>query len=107
MARYVVRFFKALLSSDGHPFKCLQTQIDVMGAEDAAQAARWAAQAFEADHNIRDWQLHADTREVVAIEAPADAASGCSDDPHAVWSVRAVTRATQNGADRSHAARRR
>jgi hypothetical protein len=31
MSRYHVSFFKNLLSSDGHPFKCLQRRIDVNG----------------------------------------------------------------------------
>ena len=38
MSTYHVSFFKYLLSSDGHPFKCLQRRIDVNDAESAAQA---------------------------------------------------------------------
>jgi hypothetical protein len=33
MSTYHVSFFKYLLSSDGHPFKCLQRRIDVNDAE--------------------------------------------------------------------------
>ena len=29
MASYCVNFYRVLLSSDGHPFRCLQGQIDV------------------------------------------------------------------------------
>jgi hypothetical protein len=29
MIRYRVTFFKNLLSSDGHPFKCIQRAIDI------------------------------------------------------------------------------
>lgn len=39
MSTYHVSFFKNLLSSDGHPFKCLQRRIDVTDAESAVQAA--------------------------------------------------------------------
>src|SRR2546430_4861895 len=44
----LVSFFKNLLSSDGHPFKCLQRRIDVTDAESAAQAAESASRSFEA-----------------------------------------------------------
>ena len=38
MGMYQVSFFKYLLSSDGHPFKCLQGRIGVSDAESAEQA---------------------------------------------------------------------
>ncbi len=107
MTRYLVRFYKNLLSSDGHPFKCLQTQIDVADAKDAAQAGTLACHAFETDHKIRDWQLHADTREVVAVEPVVDAASSCRNGRHPVWSFRHIVRALRKRADREHVARRR
>jgi hypothetical protein len=50
MSAYQVSFFKNLLSSDGHPFKCLQRRIDIGDAETAAQAAESASRAFEALH---------------------------------------------------------
>ncbi len=106
MTRYLVRFYKNLLSSDGHPFKCLQTQIDVKDAKDAAQAGRLACHAFEADHKIRDWQLHADTREVVALEHAPDAASSSPNGRRAVWSFHDIVRALQKQTDRVHGARR-
>ena len=40
-------FFKNLVSSDGHPFKCLQQRIDVSDAESAAEATESASRAFE------------------------------------------------------------
>ncbi len=43
MSTYHVSFFKNLLSSDGHPFKCLQRRIDVSDVETAAQAAESAS----------------------------------------------------------------
>jgi hypothetical protein len=63
MSTYHVSFFKNLLSSDGHPFKCLQRQIDITDAESAAQAAESASRAFEALYGC-PWKLHADSIEV-------------------------------------------
>jgi hypothetical protein len=65
MSAYQVSFFKNLLSSDGHPFKCLQRRIDIGDAETAAQAAESASRAFEALYGC-PWKLHADSMEVVA-----------------------------------------
>ncbi len=48
MSTYHVSFFKNLLSSDGHQFKCLQQRIDISDAESSAQAAESASKAFEA-----------------------------------------------------------
>jgi hypothetical protein len=75
MTRYRVHFYKNLLSSDGHPFKCLQRQIDVNDARDVAQASELATGIFQADRGIGDWQLAADIREVLAVELPAGIAS--------------------------------
>jgi hypothetical protein len=63
MSTYHVSFFKNLLSSDGHPFKCLQRRIDVTDAESAAQAAESASRAFEAFYGC-PWKLHADSIEI-------------------------------------------
>lgn len=64
MSKYHVDFFKSVLSSDGHPFKCLQRRIDVSDAESAAEAAECASMAFEALYRC-SWKLHADSMEVV------------------------------------------
>jgi hypothetical protein len=64
MSTSQVSFFKNLLSSDGHPFKCLQRRIDVTDAESPAQAAQ-SARAFEALYG-RPWKLHADSIEINA-----------------------------------------
>jgi hypothetical protein len=66
MPRYCVSFFKRLLSSDGHQFKCLQEQIVVLDLENFTQAAESASRLFEMHHSIRDWRLHADEIEVAA-----------------------------------------
>ena len=65
MSTYHVSFFKNLLSSDGHPFKCLQRRIDVTDAESPAQAAQSASRAFEALSGC-PWNLHADSIEIDA-----------------------------------------
>jgi hypothetical protein len=65
MSAYHVSFFKNLLSSDGHPFKCLQRRIDVTDAESPAQAAQSASKAFEALYGC-PWKLHADSIEINA-----------------------------------------
>jgi hypothetical protein len=64
MSTYQVSFFKNLLSSDGHPFKCLQRRIAISDAESAAQAAESAWRAFEAFYGC-PWKLHADSIEVI------------------------------------------
>jgi hypothetical protein len=63
MSTYHVSFFKNLLSSDGHPFKCLQRRIDIIDAESAAQAAESASRSFEAVCGF-PWKLHADSIEI-------------------------------------------
>jgi len=65
MSTYQVTFFKTLLSSDGHPFKCLQQQIDISDAESSAQAVEVASKTFEAFYGC-PWKLHADSIEVIA-----------------------------------------
>jgi hypothetical protein len=65
MSTYHVSFFKNLLSSDGHPFKCLQRRIDVSDAESVAQAAGSASRSFEAVCGC-PWKLHADSMEISA-----------------------------------------
>lgn len=68
MARYRVSFFKNLLSSDGHQFKCLQSQVDVGNSDGATQAAELASQQFARLHGLKDWKQMADSFEV----EPAD-----------------------------------
>jgi hypothetical protein len=64
MSQYRVRFFKTLLSSDGHSFKCLQQQIDVPQADGVAQAEHYAAQQLIALRGCRTWKQIADVVEV-------------------------------------------
>jgi hypothetical protein len=68
MSGYRVSFFKYLLSSDGHPFKCLQQQLDIPDVESADQAVDSAARQFEELHGQRNWKLFADSVEVACTE---------------------------------------
>jgi hypothetical protein len=68
MSAYHVSFFKNLVSSDGHPFKCLQQRIDVSDAESAAEATESASRAFETLYGC-SWNLHADSIEVRLISS--------------------------------------
>lgn len=73
MSTYHVSFFKNLLSSDGHPFKCLQRRIEVSDVESAAQATESASRAFEALYGC-PWKLHARARKLRNLTAtPATA----------------------------------
>jgi hypothetical protein len=68
MSGYRVSFFKNLLSSDGHPFKCLQQQLDIPDVESADKAVDSAARQFETLHGLRNWKMLADSIEVDATE---------------------------------------
>ena len=68
MSAYHVSFFKNLVSSDGHPFKCLQRRIDVSDAESAEEATESASRAFETLYGC-PWHLHADSIEVRLISS--------------------------------------
>jgi hypothetical protein len=64
MSGYRVSFFKHLLSSDGHPFKCLQQQLDIPDAESAQKAVDSATRQFEKLHGLPNWKMFADSIEV-------------------------------------------
>ena len=64
MCGYRLSFFKTLLSSDGHRFKCLQQTIDIGGAEDVDRAAEAAKRDYERVRHVPDWTLNADSFEV-------------------------------------------
>ena len=68
MPKYRVAFFKSLLSSDGHPFKCLQEQIVLSDMETSAQAAECASKLFAAHHGSLEWRLYADEVQVTSGE---------------------------------------
>jgi hypothetical protein len=68
MSDYRVRFFKNLLSSDGHQLKCLQQQFDIPDVESAEKALDSAARQFEKLHRVRNWKMFADSIEVDRVQ---------------------------------------
>jgi hypothetical protein len=65
-AQYRVAFFKHLLSSDGHQFKCLQHMIEIRHARNAERALKAAEYRYERLCHVPDWRLYADTFELEA-----------------------------------------
>ena len=68
MSHYRVSYFKNLLSSDGHQFKCLQQWLDLPNVEDAEEAAETAARQFENLHGIHSLRWFADAIQVERVE---------------------------------------
>jgi hypothetical protein len=63
MTAYRVRFFKRLVNSQGLPFKTLQREIEIVGANTALEAEGLAEREFERLRKIPDWRIHADSLE--------------------------------------------
>ena len=57
-------FFKDLISSDGHPFKCIQKVIEIRHARSADRAIQAAEIRYERLHHVHDWTLHSDCLEL-------------------------------------------
>jgi hypothetical protein len=64
MTNYRVSFFKDVLSSDGHPFKCLQQVFEIRDARSAHRAVQAAECQYQGLRGIQKWTLHADYLEV-------------------------------------------
>jgi hypothetical protein len=64
MSHYRVNYYKNLLSSDGHQFKCLQQQIDLPNVESAGKAEEIAARQFESLHGLHSLRWFAPVIEV-------------------------------------------
>jgi hypothetical protein len=64
MASYHVKFFKVLLSSEGHQFKVLQRKIAIRRSKSPQRAEKAAQRRFERAEHVRDWRLHADMIEM-------------------------------------------
>jgi hypothetical protein len=77
---YRVSFSKDLLSSDGHPFRCLQDTIQVV-AKSTEEATQAAQKQFEDRRRLGKWQLHADYVEAVEVRE-AGCESARNRDPH-------------------------
>jgi hypothetical protein len=60
--KFHISFFKNILSSDGHPFKCLQKTVDVSSSTIDAAVANAKAE-LEAESRVH-WDDRADSIEV-------------------------------------------
>ena len=68
---YKISFVKKLLSSDGHPFDCVQEHISV-AASTPEEAMQSAQMQFQDHRRIPRWQLDADYIEIVEDREAAD-----------------------------------
>ncbi len=75
MTRYRVTFFKHLVSSDGHPFKCLQHTIEIRRAKTADRAVEAAERRYARVRHVPDWRFYADTIEFEASDRICDFSS--------------------------------
>jgi hypothetical protein len=64
MTTYKVNFFKDLMSSDGHQFKCLQRAVEIRRARSVERAIQAAERRYARVHRVSDWSVHADSFEV-------------------------------------------
>jgi hypothetical protein len=62
MSAYYVSFFKNLVSSDGHPFKCLQQRIDVSDAESAARPQSLRRERLKRSTDVRGTSMQIRSR---------------------------------------------
>jgi hypothetical protein len=60
MAVYAVTFYKHLLSSDGHQFKCPQSTVRVGLARTPDRAVKAAQRRYERLEGVSNWTLFAD-----------------------------------------------
>ena len=75
---YRVSFFKALLSSDGHQFRCLQQSIVIRRARNVERAVEAAKRRFERRCRVTDWRLYADGVELVRAHSTSTAMSAAA-----------------------------
>ncbi len=69
MTRYRVCFFKTLLNSDGHSFRCLQGEIDIQNSDTEAEALASASRRFADERHLGNWTIYADEIEVLPLKA--------------------------------------
>lgn len=67
MPRYQISFFKNLVNSDGHPFRCLQGSLEIRDATSSTQAAAQAEKEFEMLNHVPNWNLRADSIDISEI----------------------------------------
>lgn len=68
MTSYRVTFFKNLINSNGHPFKCPRDTIEIRRARDLDRAFQAAERRYERAKKIGNWTLHADVAELQTVE---------------------------------------
>ena len=68
MPDYRISFFKNLVSSNGHRFKCLQAEIEICGSAGPSEAVEAASREFELRHGLSDWRFHADLVEIANVD---------------------------------------
>ena len=61
-------FFKNLVNSNGHQFKCPQGSIDIRRARSDKRALQAAQRRFERAKKIGNWTLYADVAELDTVE---------------------------------------
>jgi hypothetical protein len=81
MTCYRVSFFKDLISSDGHRFRCTQWVIEIRHARSADRAVKAAELRYERLHRVHDWTLHANCLE---LEVDGNKVDYCPTDVKAV-----------------------
>jgi hypothetical protein len=64
MTYYRVSFYKHLVSSDGHSFRCLQQLVEIHRARSIERAVLAAKCRFERRRGLPAWHLHADDIDV-------------------------------------------
>lgn len=79
MTSFRVTFFKNLVNSNGHEFKCPQGTVEIRRARSTDRAFQAAERRFERAKNINDWTLYADVAEMQSTEA--DGSSWCCAEP--------------------------
>ncbi len=69
MTGYRIYFFKTLVNSDGHPFKCLQGEIEIRNSNTEAEAMESASLQFARERGLTNWKIYADDVEVTPLRA--------------------------------------
>jgi hypothetical protein len=64
MSQFRITFYKNLVSSNGHPYKCLQQSIIIRQAKSIDRAVRAAEHRYERMRRLPAWTLHADSLEL-------------------------------------------
>jgi hypothetical protein len=70
MARYIARFMKDVLGSNGREAEICQCEVEV-DASNKAHATELAKIKFCECENVKDWLLHADRVHIADAEFPS------------------------------------